>query len=212
MKALFERLEALRRRLRSRGNPDASTRIFHAADAARHGDSFGAHSYGRFVIRRWGKGARLHVGKFCSIADGVTVFLGGNHRTDWVTTYPFSDFADRWPGAAGHPTTLWTRGDVVIGNDVWIGSGATILSGVTIGHGAVIGARAVVGRDVPAYGIVAGNPATLAKLRFPEAQIERLLAAAWWDLPDEAVNRLAPLLQSGDVEALLSAIEGLRRA
>jgi hypothetical protein len=33
--------------------------------------------------------AKLVVGKFCSIASGVTIYLGGNHRHDWVTTYPF---------------------------------------------------------------------------------------------------------------------------
>ena len=33
--------------------------------------------------------AKLIVGNFCSIADNVVIYLGGNHRTDWVTTYPF---------------------------------------------------------------------------------------------------------------------------
>ena len=33
--------------------------------------------------------AKLYVGKFCSIAANLTVYLGGNHRSDWITTYPF---------------------------------------------------------------------------------------------------------------------------
>jgi hypothetical protein len=32
----------------------------------------------------------LKIGRFCSIAQGVTILLGGGDRPDWVTTYPFS--------------------------------------------------------------------------------------------------------------------------
>ena len=63
-----------------------------------------------------------------------------------------------------------TKGDVIIGNDVWIGFEAIILSGVTIGDGAVIGARSVVTKDVPAYHIVAGNPARVIRRIEPPAQ------------------------------------------
>ncbi|WDZ80923.1 acyltransferase (plasmid) [Ensifer adhaerens] len=48
---------------------------------------------------------------------------------------------------------------VVIMDDVWIGARAIVLPGVTVGRGAVIGAGAVVTKDVPAYAVVAGNPA-----------------------------------------------------
>lgn len=54
---------------------------------------------------------------------------------------------------------------VVIGNDVWIGARVIILPGVHVGDGAVIGAGSVVTKDVPAYGIVAGNPARLLRMR-----------------------------------------------
>jgi acetyltransferase-like isoleucine patch superfamily enzyme len=210
MTGLLDRLDRLRRRLKSGGNPDNKLAANHAADSARHGDTFGAHSYGRIRIRRWGEGTKLHVGTFCSFADDVTVFLGGNHRTDWISTYPFSDFAAAWPDSARHPSTLSSRGDVVIGHDVWIGSGATILSGVSIGHGAVVAARAVVVGDVAPYAIVGGNPARVVKHRFAEQDIARLLDAAWWDLPDAKVAKLARLLQSGDVEALIAAVERLK--
>ena len=52
-----------------------------------------------------------------------------------------------------------------IGNDVWIGHGAYIAAGVSIGDGAIIGAHAVVTRDVPAFSVVAGNPASIKKMR-----------------------------------------------
>jgi acetyltransferase-like isoleucine patch superfamily enzyme len=50
---------------------------------------------------------------------------------------------------------------VSIGDDVFVGARAVILKGVHIGNGAVIGAGAVVTRDVPAYAVVAGNPARI---------------------------------------------------
>lgn len=100
--------------------------------------SFGKHSYGN-ITKHWeNDNATLIVGKFCSIASNVHVYLGGNHRTDWVTTYPFGhvnkEHFNNFDGK-GHPTT---KGDVIIGNDVWIGDNVTIMSGVTVGDGAVI--------------------------------------------------------------------------
>lgn len=162
----------------------------------------GAHSYGleNIRIRAWGEGAQLHVGSFCSIADNVTVFLGGDHRTDWVTTYPFGHIGPwKWSGK-GHPKT---KGDVVIGNDVWLGSGCTIMSGVKIGDGAVIGARSVVTRDVPPYTVAAGNPAKIVKQRFTPDQIAKLLERPWWNLSDERIQELIPLLCSDDIDALI---------
>ena len=52
---------------------------------------------------------------------------------------------------------------ISIGNEVWIGNRAMILKGVTIGNGAVIAADSVVTHDVPAYSVVAGNPAKVIK-------------------------------------------------
>jgi len=42
-----------------------------------------------------------------------------------------------------------------------IGANATIIGGITIGSYSLIGAGSVVTKDVPAYGLVYGNPATL---------------------------------------------------
>ena len=67
-----------------------------------------------------------------------------------------------------------------IGNDVWIGQRAFIRSGITIGDGAVVAAGSVVTKDVPPFTIVAGTPAKLIKMRFPDAVIERILKLRWW--------------------------------
>jgi acetyltransferase-like isoleucine patch superfamily enzyme len=161
----------------------------------------GNYTYGKPRVLHWGENARLKVGNFCSIADEVVILLGGNHRTDWVTTYPFPAIED-WPDASkivGHPAT---KGDVVIGNDVWIGYGATILSGVTIGDGAVIGSRAVVAKNVSPYSIAAGNPAREIKKRFNDEVIEILLKLKWWNWSDKKIRDNLHILCSPNVEKL----------
>ena len=177
---------------------DQVTPVYTRAALRDQGFDIGEYSYGAPTVWRWDNNTKLTIGKYCSIADGVEIFLGGNHRMDWVTTYPFSAIA-QWPEAAGIPGHPASKGDVIIGNDVWIGAKATILSGVTIGDGAVIGARTVVARDVPAYGVVVGNPARLIRKRFPDAIIDQLLEVRWWDWEPARVRQFLPLLMQGDL-------------
>lgn len=161
----------------------------------------GRGTYGEPIIRNWGESSKLKVGCFCSIASGVTIFLGGNHRTDWITTYPFSALRASAKQIKGHPSS---RGDVIIGHDVWIGSGAVILSGVCIGNGAVIGASAVVTHNVPPYSIVVGNPAKIVRMRFKEEEISILQSLEWWRWDDAKIDAAIPFLLNGDVSALLA--------
>lgn len=165
----------------------------------------GIGTYGDDVeVLSWNEGATLRIGAYTSIAAGVKVFLGGEHRTDWVTTFPFSVL---WASArhySGHPAS---KGDVTIGSDVWIGNGAMILSGVHIGHGAVIGAMAVVTRDVPAYAIAAGNPARIVRFRFEKEVVDRLLVQQWWNWPESRIQRALPEMLNSDVEQFLLKAE-----
>jgi acetyltransferase-like isoleucine patch superfamily enzyme len=52
---------------------------------------------------------------------------------------------------------------VVIEDDVWIGFNAIILKGVRIGRGSIVGAGAVVTRTMPAFSLIAGNPAKVIR-------------------------------------------------
>lgn len=165
----------------------------------------GRGTYGDLIVRSWKEGATLSIGQFCSIAAGVKIFLGGEHRTDWVTTYPFPILWREQAGhIGGHPKS---RGDVTIGNDVWLGTDSVIMSGVTIGDGSVVGARAVVTHDVPAYGIVVGNPARLVRYRFDSHTITRLQAIRWWDWSDERIAHYLPTMLSNDIAVFLDLAE-----
>jgi virginiamycin A acetyltransferase len=63
--------------------------------------------------------------------------------------------------------------------------------------------------DVPPYAIVAGNPARVVRRRYGDADIERLLAARWWDWPAEAVTAHARDIMAGDPARLQEIATGL---
>ena len=162
----------------------------------------GKYTYGHPTIIKGSNAGNLIIGKYCSIADQVTILLGRNHRKDWITTYPFPAFGADWPEAMDIPECENSKGDVIIGNDVWIGLGATILSGVKIGDGAVIGARAVVSKDVAPYAIVVGNTAREIGKRFDEKTIEKLLKLKWWDWSEERIRADIRILCSPNTDKL----------
>lgn len=123
----------------------------------------GEYTYGkpkRFMYRN---NETVSIGKFCSIGENVSIYGGGEHRYDIVSTYPLKTLLVYKNKKNVDETS---KGKVIIGNDVWIGDNAVILSGVKIGDGAVIGNSAIVTRDVPPYAIVAGNSAKVIKYRF----------------------------------------------
>jgi acetyltransferase-like isoleucine patch superfamily enzyme len=126
----------------------------------------------------------IEIGKFCSVADKVTIIASGEHHIENVSTYPFYD---RHYKTTTHRDTS-TKGNVIVANDVWIGFSSTILSGVKIGNGAVIAAGSVVVGDVPDYAIVAGVPARVVKYRFTQAIIDSLLKIKWWDWSAEVIH------------------------
>jgi len=163
----------------------------------------GNYTYGKPSVLFENDQANLIIGKFCSIAEGVTIFLGGNHRVDWISTYPFNVFKQQFPkgkGIVGHPST---KGDVIIGNDVWIGRNATLMSGITIGNGAVIGTEALITKNIGDYEIWAGNPAKFIKKRFTDEQINKLNEMSWWDFDLTEISQNIDSLCSDNIQEFI---------
>lgn len=168
--------------------------------------SYGRYSYGRCITHSWGENSKLVVGNFCSIAGNVNVYLGGNHRIDWITTYPFGHVHQQIFNSFngyGHPST---KGDVIIGNDVWIGENVTIMSGITIGDGAVIANNSHVIKNIEPYSLVGGNPSKFIKYRFTQEQIEKLLEIKWWYWDDEKINKFIPLLCNTNIDEFIKSV------
>jgi acetyltransferase-like isoleucine patch superfamily enzyme len=164
----------------------------------------GPWSYGHPRILAFRHGCeRLIVGRYSALAG--TWVLGGNHGPKRITTYPLrihfgmdGDY-DEWSVATG---------DTIVGSDVWTCENCLILPGVTIGDGAVVAAGAVVSKDVPPYAIVGGNPASVLRYRFDEAQREALLDIRWWDWPEERIRAAVPLMESEDADAFIAYARG----
>lgn len=119
---------------------------------------------GTFVeIQKGAKiGNRCKISSHTFICEGVTleddVFIGHN------VTFT-NDLYPRATNSNGQLQTKedWTCETTLVKRGASIGSSATLLCGITVGECAIVGAGSVVTRDVPAYTIVAGNPARTLK-------------------------------------------------
>lgn len=147
---------------------------------------------------------KLVFGKFCAIAAETRFIMTGDHKLDAFSTYVFPVFKNGWENAF-KVEELPVKGDIIVGNDVWFGYDSLVMNGVTIGNGAIIATRAVVVKDVPAYSIVAGNPAKVVKMRFDDKTIETLEKLAWWDWEIEKITRNVKALCHLDLQKLLDA-------
>ena len=149
------------------------------------GVEVGLYSYGCFDLARVPAG--VTIGRYCSFASTAQVFLR-NHGMEFIglTAYLYNEtlgVVDR---------SMQPYATLMIGDDVWIGHNATVLPQVgTVGRGAVIAAGAIVTRPVPAYAVVAGNPARVVRMRFDEATIAAIEATRWWELDLDGLRRLA---------------------
>jgi len=72
------------------------------------------------------------------------------------------DLAD-WKNGGQHDWSTTLRSPIMIRKGAWIGAQCILLKGVTIGEGAIVGSGSVVTKDVPAWTVVAGNPARAVK-------------------------------------------------
>lgn len=110
--------------------------------------------------------AGVEVGDCTKLENRVSVFKGARLGSG-VFVGPHSCLLnDKQPRAITPDGRLkgeadWTVSGVTVADGASIGGGCTILPGVSIGRFALVGAGAVVTRDVPAQGLVLGNPARL---------------------------------------------------
>ena len=106
------------------------------------------------------------IGSQVKIQNGASIYHGATIE-DGVFVGPHACFTnDRLPRAITPDGQLkgdsdWEVGRTLVQRGASIGAGAILLPGVTVGKFALVGAGAVVTHDVPAHGLVVGNPARL---------------------------------------------------
>ncbi len=128
--------------------------------------NIGNHSFigGSTFISR----SNISVGNNVTIAWGCTIYDHNSHSLDYLERRRDID-DELWSLRNGQSTYINKNWDsvksspITICDDAWIGMNCIILKGVTIGEGAVVGAGSVVTKDVPAWTVVAGNPAKVVK-------------------------------------------------
>lgn len=95
----------------------------------------------------------ITIGDYVLIGSNVTI-SSGRHEIDGAE-----------PPVFARPSTPLP---IHIEDDVWIGAGAVIMPGITLAKGSVIGAGAIVTKSTVSYGVFAGIPAKLIRMRVQE--------------------------------------------
>ena len=109
------------------------------------------------------------VGRNCKISSHTFICEGVKIEDDVFIGHNVTFINDLYPRSTSVEGMLQTEADwkvvpTFVKKGASIGSSATILAGVTIGEHAMVGAGAVVIKDVPAWTIVAGNPARILRV------------------------------------------------
>lgn len=112
------------------------------------------------------KGARI--GNRCKISSHTFICEGVELEDEVFVGHNVTFINDLYPRATNGNGDLKGNGEwecvpTRVKRGASIGSGATLLCGITVGERALIGAGSVVTKDVPAFTVVAGNPARVIK-------------------------------------------------
>jgi UDP-2-acetamido-3-amino-2,3-dideoxy-glucuronate N-acetyltransferase len=112
------------------------------------------------------KGARI--GNRCKISSHTFICEGVELEDEVFVGHNVTFINDLHPRATNGKGALqgeadWECVPTRVKRGASIGSGSTLLCGVTIGERALVGAGSVVTKDVPAFTVVAGNPARVIK-------------------------------------------------
>jgi acetyltransferase-like isoleucine patch superfamily enzyme len=112
------------------------------------------------------KGARI--GNRCKISSHTFICEGVELEDEVFVGHNVTFVNDLYPRATNGNGALqqdadWECVPTLVKRGASIGSGATLLCGVTVGERALVGAGSVVTKDVPAFTVVAGNPARVIK-------------------------------------------------
>ncbi|TWO72304.1 putative colanic acid biosynthesis acetyltransferase [Caenimonas sedimenti] len=107
----------------------------------------------------------LRVGDFSAIAWGVEIYNLASVEIGSMTVVSQYSYLCAATHDFQSPVLDLTCIPIVIKDQVWIAAKSTVLPGVTIEQGVVVGACSVVTRNVPAWTVVAGNPARVLRAR-----------------------------------------------
>ena len=174
--------------------------------------TIGKHTYGfENISSAWGGNTEVVIGSFTSIASNLQLQLGGNHNSQWVSTYPFGHVSKDRKIVFGPPVPLHPvpARSIVIGNDVWLGNNVTIMGGVRIEDGAIIAMNSHVVGNVGAYEVYGGNPARKIRDRFPPEIIKELCDLKWWEAEDEKIELIKHLLTNAPTMHSISEMRNI---